>query len=489
MSNTANGYNGSTDFLKWYKGVYGKDYNPEAGLVRKEGMSDGDWDVGTILHNYYIKNQQNEADRQEKVDSINQRYNGMIDTARAGYDSARQALGENKATAQQNASITYDRLKKYLPMKAKAQGLGGLGTESSGLEAYNTYMTQMGGIASDYQGNMRAIDNEETSALGELERYRADSLDEADTLYDSLGRSYADSADNDARAAWDSYVKGDKASKDEAYAMAQSVIGSSSSSDVNELLAYISGLDGKVSAEQFAALTQYAKNVADDNRKANETEDNDNARGLVETVLAGLIDTGDLEGAKEYLENNKTFLGAATVDAYTRIIDTFEKANEKATEEEETATREKNIIEGKDPVTFEGNNYVLGEKLEKTNNEILSSSWFKERLASAGYSDPYDTNIPNGTTVPCYTNLGANEYVTYFNGAWYRSSLLDGKNAAYRAYEELDEYADALGGAIVEKIINGIGRDNVEKGIKGILAPFLPYFTKTKVYKSEKDSE
>ena len=58
MSSTTSGYNGSIDFLKWYKQNYGTDYDEKTGLSRKADMTDGDWDVGTILHNYYIKNQQ-----------------------------------------------------------------------------------------------------------------------------------------------------------------------------------------------------------------------------------------------------------------------------------------------------------------------------------------------------------------------------------------------------------------------------------------------
>ena len=327
-ANTAavSGYNGSSDFLKWYKNLYGTDYNPSAGLVRAEGMSDGDWNVGTILHNYYLKNQQNEADRAEKIESINQRYNSMADTAKFGFDNARQTLGENKAAAQQNASITYDRLRKYLPMKARAQGLGGLGTESSDLEAYNTYMTQMGGIASDYQNNMRAIDNEETSSLSELEMYRADSLDEADELYDALGRSYGDNADKDAREAMERYIQGEKTSKDEAFAIAQSIIQNSTSANVNELMAYVNGLEGKVSPEQLTALQQIAKAKATANSNAES--------GQMFNSVAGIIANYSGTDINELLEYvNRYYDGKTDSVEYATLI---EAANTRVEENKNT---------------------------------------------------------------------------------------------------------------------------------------------------------
>ncbi len=513
MSNTSKGYNGNTDFLKWYKGMYGADYDKDTGLVRKEGMSDGDWDVGTILHNYYIKNQQNEADRQEKIDSINQRYDGMKDTAKAGFDSARQALGENKSVAQQNASITYDKLKKYLPMKQQAQGLGGLGTQSAELDAYNRYMSQMGGIASDYQENMRAIDTEETSSLGELERYRTDSLDEADTLYDNLSRANADSADDEAKAAWDGYLRADKQSKDEAYAMAQSILASSTSGDVNELLAYVNGLAGKVSPEQLTALQNYAKSVADGNyKKATDEQtskqqsdynnaynmalgvlqsavtdnpeelmayvnrlegkvspeqfaalqqiatnvaganlengktgaDESGAREIAETVLAGMIDNGDYEGAKKFLEDNKSLFGDLTFGVYNELIDSGQEEQEEIKIEEEQAATDERITNGEEYLTYEGTQFKLGDKLERSANEIVHNDSFKNQLREAGFNGPYDSKIPNGTTflikrdmtggdktdvwdfIPIVKGFnmtagGLEKYITYYNGEWYFS--------------------------------------------------------------------
>ena len=503
------GYNGSTDFLKWYKQNYGADYDEKTGLSRKAGMTDGDWDVGTILHNYYIKNQQNEAARQENIGAINERYNGMIDTAKAGFDSARKTLGENKTVAQQNASITYDKLKKYLPMKQQAQGLGGLGTQSAELDAYNRYMSQMGGITSDYQGNMRAIEDSETKTVGELERYRSDSLEENDNLYDSLARTYGDNADAEAKSAWKGYLEGEKNKRDEAYNMAQGILSNSTSDNLADLMNYVNSLNGKVSAEQLAALGEYAKSIADRNaqaatdkqqsgygdafnmavgvlqsattdnpeellayvnslegkvspeqlaalrqiannvaganKKVDTSEDSANASNIVETVVSGMIDNGDYEGAKEYLDNNRKLLGPETLDAYMQVINTGTAADEKVKTEEEQAAKDQRIIEGKDYLPYGGNQFRLDKELASDANEIKNNDSFSQQLNIAGYEGPYDPKIPNGTTFYIKRDTSGSDketfwdyipfvhgftmsldhlstYVTYYNGKWYEST-------------------------------------------------------------------
>lgn len=489
------GYNGDTDFLKWYKSLYGTDYDEKVGLVRREGMSDGDWDVGSILHNYYIKNQQNEAARQENINDINARYDGMADTAKAGFDSARRTLGENKATAQQNASIVYDKLRKYLPMKQRAQGLGGLGTQSAELAAQNTYMTQMGGIASDYQSGMRAIDENETSSLGELERYRSDSLRENDTLHDSLARSYGETADTDARNAMDRYLQGEetrrgetfdlvhgaltsstssdvnellnyvagyegkvsdeqygvlrayaetvananaKKASDEAtgrqesefnsnYDMAVSVLSSSTSTDASELMAYVNGLEGKVSPEQLAALRQMATNIATTNTTNKNAADQANAWQVANDVATQLLDSGSYELAREYIEKNRGILGDETADAYLGVIEASMASDEQEKTEEEQAAKDERITSGQENISYNGMQFRIVKPYTGNVNEKLGKANL-EQLDKAGYNGPYDPKIPNGTTFAI--NLGWSDgYITYYNGAWYESKSA-GKSTA-----------------------------------------------------------
>ena len=275
----SNGYNGSTDFEKWYKQQYGTTYDKSKGLTRKEGMSDGDWDVGTILHNHYIKSAEDESARQENVTDINTRYDGMIERARAGYDTSRESLAESKNTAQQNASVVYNKMSKYLPMKAQAQGTSGLGVAQGGLEAYNGYMSQLGKISSDYSSGMRQIDEAESGHIGELENYRAESLADNDALYDSIKRSREESTDTAARTAWDKYLAADKAAKNESYLNADSFIENHVGTDAAGILSELEAkYKGKVTDSAYNELiskaqarAQYNKNTADEKAKAEAT--------------------------------------------------------------------------------------------------------------------------------------------------------------------------------------------------------------------------
>lgn len=479
----SNGYNGNADFLKWYKTHYGVDYDGKSELTRKEGMSDGDWNVGTILQNYYIQSKENERQRTEGISAINKRYDEMIDTAVAGYDSARDRLGANKSTAQQNAAITYQKLQKYLPMRQRAEGLGGLGTESAGIDAYNRYMSQMGDIESDYQSNMTAIDESQTSHIGELERYRSENIEEKNALHDTLAREYASDADSDSRSAWDKYLKGVKDSQDEAYdlvmkslasskstsldelleflagyndkvtdeqykslteyaksvadtnsknasdasaadqesayKMAMQVLSSSTAVDPAALMTYISQYEGKVSPEQYEALKQYATNVAGANAKTKADADQAAAAEIAEIVINGMLDSGDYKGAQEYLANNKALLGAATVDAYQGVIDSYIKEDERLKKEEEQKARDSRITSGQETISYNGMNYKItgafdGDAMEKLNSDQL------RQLKNAGYEGPYDPDIPNGTTFA--VNFGwSSGYITYYNGTWYKS--------------------------------------------------------------------
>lgn len=496
------GYNGNTDFLKWYKTHYGVDYDGKSELTRKEGMSDGDWNVGTILQNYYIKSKESEAQRAKDIAGINERYDGMVKTAEAGYDSARKRLGESAAVAKQNASITYEKLKKYLPMQQKAQGLGGLGTQSSELAAYNRYMSQMGGIESDYQSNMTAIDDSQTEHIGELERYRTESIEDKEDMYDSLSRAYEENADNESRDAWDRYLKEFKDGQDKAYDLAMKSLSSSQSSSLEELLAFLAGYNGKVtdeqykslteyaksvadtnskkeadasaadkeaaykmamqvlssstavdpaalmayisqyqgkvSHEQYAALEQYARNVAEANAKTKTDADQAAAAEIAEIVIGGMLDSGDYEGARKYLDSNKALLGSATVDAYQGVIDSYVKESDRIAEEEKKTEHDNRITSGQESFSYNGMEYRITEAYDGNIVDKLGDSQLKT-FKNAGYSGPYDPSLPNGTTIAVGTG-----YFTYYNGKWYKSMSL-GKSTTPQGTESQTKQEDFEG--------------------------------------------
>lgn len=195
MSKYGSSYQGN-DFLEWWKHHYGVDYDGVSQITKSGSMTDEDVAIGRTLYNTYTQQQYLKGQYDQAVADTNKAYNDLMDTTRNQYDSqiagaqteydtnsknlldnynrnsatakdiydrstaellenygtAQSVLDKNKRQSQQNASITLDKLKKYLPTQVKAQGLGGLGvSESTMLQAYNNYNSDMGAIESDYQ--------------------------------------------------------------------------------------------------------------------------------------------------------------------------------------------------------------------------------------------------------------------------------------------------------------------------------------------------
>ena len=161
----------------------------------------------------------------------------------------------------------------------------------------------------------------------------------------------------------------------------------------------------------------------------------------------------------EFLEENKGSLGEQLYDFYKKQIDNIEVYSEQAQKDDETAKQEeqqkeedKQIITGNDSIEYNGKYYRLDSQLDKGANQIVRNNDFKDKLKELGYSDPFDKNIPNGTTIKSNVdNKGANDFnwwddvgafllsplgagawdswgnrneitMTYYNGNWYLSS-------------------------------------------------------------------
>lgn len=168
------------DFLEWYKTHYGKDYDGST-LNRSDGMQDQDWEIGNALYGTYkdrlareeqynndktllekgYGDAQSVADKtyNTQKDSLVGEYNKNQAELLKNYQSSASSLEKSKNQSLQSASITYDKLKKYLPTQIKAQGLGGLGvSESTMLQAHNNYAAQTGNIKNEYNANKTALE-------------------------------------------------------------------------------------------------------------------------------------------------------------------------------------------------------------------------------------------------------------------------------------------------------------------------------------------
>ena len=497
------------DFLEWYKANYGTDFDPNAGFSRNAGMSDVDWAIGNSLYNSYLtgRNLENE-------------YNANRSQAEERYNTALDALNTNKRNAQQNASITLDKLKKYLPTQIKAQGLGGLGvSESSLLQAYNNYQNNMGEIEGNYNTNKSTIDTNREATLTDLQRAYQDTKTDLDIA-----------AGEKSQGIFEQYKQADKQAKDAAYSDAYGTLAGSDSASVddlmkyveqfrgrvsndqyntlvqqaqqvaqanlsaqqrvayedaynalagntslseNELLQYVEQFRGKVSDEQFSILQQRARQTAQANVAARAEQDRLQAyNAIVGNVDYMLTDPGNFaddgrlteEGRNrmlQYLEQNKDALGEQTYNAYKSQIESmnvYTEEQKRADEQQAQADKDKRIITGQESIEYGGKYYQLQSEVDSNANEIRHNNDFKDQLKKLGYTDPFDKNIPNGTTltfksdatgknrvgwedfmtdlsdwrnwIPFYgiynqvNNWGNFETrtMTYYNGKWYFSS-------------------------------------------------------------------
>lgn len=343
-----------TDFLEWYKANYGQDYEPSRILSRGSDMSDVDWDIGNSLYDTYRKDQQRKKD----------------------YESRVSTLDKSKMQSQQNASITLDKLKKYLPTQIKAQGLGGLGvSESSLLNAYNSYSSDMGAIENDYQdrkssleeayaqNNLQSWETSKDSVSGIFDRYKTQFENNQKQAYQDAYNTVSQSSEKDesailkyieqfrnrlsdsdfltltqqakqvAQANKQAYDKEQVAkteqSQNSAFENARTAIASATYYTQDDFDRFLEQYRGQVTESQFNALKLQAEGKLRDNLTAKTESDRQNAFVVAQATVEDLIAGEDYEKAKAYLDSNKDILGEQVYNSYmTNIESKLKKADD-----------------------------------------------------------------------------------------------------------------------------------------------------------------
>lgn len=302
MSKYGNSYSGNS-FLEWWKTHYGTDYDGKSGISKTDSMTEEDYAIGQQLYANYQEEQRltNEyntnvgdlnAAADSAIDSSNDTYDILLggakndyekgsatllenytansnairdtyqqnaDTLFKNYGTAQGALADSKRQSQQSASITLDKLKKYLPTQIKAQGLGGLGvSESSMLQAHNDYSRNMGAIESDYQKNKTdletaynenktSLDTQHSAAQNDLQISYNTAQNNLETGYNSTKTKY-EGAKAEAEGKIKQQLQADLASLLQNYNTAMGKVGK--------------GADGKLLVD--GVLNKYAEMLADD---------------------------------------------------------------------------------------------------------------------------------------------------------------------------------------------------------------------------------
>lgn len=311
-------YNGTSDFGEWYKQQYGKDYNPEEGFERLEGMTDGDWAVGQSLYGYYKAGQTDSANRAKEEGLTLKSYEDSVKRSNEYYDGINRKLEGQKNVADQNADITYRRLAKYLPMQARAQGLGGTYAETAaGLKAYNTYMNTMSGNAATHASAVGDNERSRTVTLGDYEKAYNDSMSGINRYYNDRASDRDEAARTAAGDAWQKYLDAEELRRDNHYQDAQALIGVSDGTTVDAVLA---GIDTSIlNEQQKSVINQLATAKANANAKAQITALQDTGAtadeidaAIESSVLEGKLSPSELAKLEEYKADNPN-IGGATV--------------------------------------------------------------------------------------------------------------------------------------------------------------------------------
>ncbi|MBQ8371562.1 MAG: hypothetical protein IJX38_01300 [Clostridia bacterium] len=141
--------------------------------------------VGTYLSNFASKLKA-AKDAEVRTVKTNTEDDGGVAEVNSRYDSYMKALDDEKRRSEQNASIMLDKIKKYLPMQMKAQGLGGLGvSENAALGAMASYKNALADIESGYRSDKTDYDIARSAELSALDQAKSDKLEiYRDKLYD-----------------------------------------------------------------------------------------------------------------------------------------------------------------------------------------------------------------------------------------------------------------------------------------------------------------
>ena len=486
-------------------------------------MSDVDWAIGSNLYNSYLTEQnlensynsskgevennyaaQSEALKniyEQSVSRLDELYQAEIEKLQQNYGMSVDSLDTSKRNSQQAASITLDKLKKYLPTQIKAQGLGGLGvSESSMLQAYNEYNNRMGEIEGSYNANRASLDASYNDSKSALDTTRSSGVSDASLEYQKnqsaldtnrnsalseLERAYLENKTNLGVAAgeqsqniFDKYLADYKAEQSELYNQALYALESSGYSTEEELTSFLNQYRGVLNNENLQTLEQTAKGIVAQNAEQKRLEAEQKAESdrlaakenvmdywaLMQTDPANyrvdskgnqIITEEARNRMQQYLDANRAALGDYEYNSLKSQLDSrkvYTEADRQKEEAEVQAEKDKRIITGQESIEYDGRYYQLQSQLDKNANQIKRNNDFKDKLKALGYSDPFDPNIPNGTTIKSNVdNRGSNDFnfwddigafllsplgagawdswgnwneitMTYYNGNWYLSA-------------------------------------------------------------------
>lgn len=441
-------YYNPSSFTEWWKHHYGTDYDGTSDIVKLDGMTDTDIAIGNqLLKNYnqsnkltenYNKDVENtKASYGELSTSLEKAYGTQIDALDRNRANAVANLGKSRSNALRTASVSRDRLEKYLPVMLKQQGLSGLGvSESATLGINSDYLKRVGSIEDSYQQNVSEVENNYADARAEAdsgynERMTELGIKEREAI-SAIERAYSDSMegvglDANGNSIVDGIVSG---AQDDLTAYYEAIIKGSDLEDFTEIL---SAIAGKVSDSQYQYLAGIANNQAEANKAARESASAERFADLVNNnstfeSLDELTITDENGNEVKYFDYIKGKVGDEVYQTLREAAEEKAKANKAAREEKE----KDKVDEKAEPYLLQLDTYLLNEDYE-VGLKYLEK--FKDRISEDSYEYYYGTFNVNAGKNPDGTSTSPS-YITDTNNPNYNQQ---GGNYDGMTQEEKDE--------------------------------------------------
>lgn len=380
----------------------------------KDNMSLEDYDTSQKLLNYYSQQ------------------NSLADQ----YNYSNKVVEQERNKALQENSIAKEKTMKYLPEYLKLQGMGGLGlSESSIISAKNNYRNQRNTINT----------NADSQKADLLEKYHANinTLDQnAITDSDSIRAKYQAIRDEEILGQYNNFVEllsnGGFNNMDEVYGAYNTIKDNLTDTQRTNAENHISSFDSRLQKKQNDQLyTNFVEKLK--GGEFNTTEELENYYNSI----SGKFDDTQKSILKDKIDYYKNNLDHQQIEAENK-----KRQEEESVTAKEQAEKDERVLAGKEYVSYGGNNYQLKSKLGTNANEIRDNKSFSEQLNKLGFINPFDSNIPNGTTfeikvdatgkdnysawnwIAGILTVGLSElamgsiyrkHVTYYNGNWYVS--------------------------------------------------------------------
>ena len=316
------------------------------------------------------------------------------------------AINKQQMNAEQSASISNEKLLKYLGQKQQASGLAAGQTSSDFINANNSYIANRAKIANNASAQQTEL----------LDSYNINKMQNATNAYNNeleIIDKYRNREIQDKQLA--------QADEDRQREIEQWQL---------EMDSYKNDLIDKKQDKAFDEFMTIINSQA-----FNKSTDLDKL----------------YEGYKENISDSQKKIAEHMIDYYKNNVQQQNVEKEQKSEEEslEESKQKSRIKGGHETIEFNGNQYKLKKQLDSDANEIVNNDSFVNELTKLGYSNPYDENIPDGTTLTIkvdasgsdkpmsfWEGLGAvatvgmstlatnaiyNKTITYFDGQWFES--------------------------------------------------------------------